>query len=62
MKSTIKFTLVLCLFFFSMISLFAQPGNPPDPGASNPVPIAGIEYLIVAGALFGVKKIYDKRK
>jgi hypothetical protein len=39
----------------------AQPG-PPDPPDDNQVPITGIEYLIAAGAAFGAKKIYDKRK
>lgn len=39
----------------------AQPGDPgPDP--DNPVPITGIEYLIAAGAAFGAKKLYDKKK
>lgn len=39
----------------------AQPG-PPDPPDDNQVPITGIEYLIAAGAAFGAKKIYDKKK
>jgi len=54
------------LFFlvsFLLVSIvgYAQPGDPGgDP--DNPVPITGIEYLIAAGAAFGAKKLYDKRK
>ncbi|WMN11392.1 hypothetical protein QYS49_38225 [Marivirga salinae] len=63
MKKTIKSTLVLCLLFIGSFSVSAQPGDPPNPdGESNPVPISGIGYLVAAGALFGVKKIYDKKK
>jgi len=44
-------------------SLNAQPGGPGGGGdPDNPVPITGIEYLIAAGAAFGAKKIYDKKK
>ena len=40
-------------------SVFAQPGDPPDPD----IPIdGGISLLIAAGALYGSKKIYDARK
>ncbi len=37
------------------------PGNPPcGPGA--PVPLSGIEILIGAGALLGIKRIFANRK
>lgn len=63
MKKTIKSTLVLCLLYVGMFSLNAQPGDPPaPPGEGNPVPISGIGYLLAAGAVFGIKKIYDKKK
>jgi len=39
-----------------------RPPGPPDPPDDNPVPITGIEYLIAAGAAFGAKKLYDKKK
>ena len=44
-----------------MISIVgvAQPGGGGDPGAGEPVPIAGLGILLAAGAFFGAKKIYD---
>jgi len=40
--------------------LFGQPGDPAsDP--DNPVPITGIELLIGAGALFGAKKLMQRK-
>ncbi|HET8858954.1 hypothetical protein [Marivirga sp.] len=66
MKKIIKSTLIFSILFFGILSLNAQPGpptNPTDPTpGDNPVPITGIEYLIAAGAAFGAKKIYDKKK
>lgn len=53
------------LLIFSM-DAFSQvcPGcpelPPPDPGA--PVPLTGAEYLIAAGALFGINKIRKSLK
>lgn len=66
MKKIIKSTLIVSFLFMSYFTLHAQPGGgdggpPTDPG-DNPVPITGIEYLIAAGAAFGAKKIYDKKK
>lgn len=48
-------------FMAASISLLAQPGpgNPPPP---NPVPINGVELLLGAGALLGMKKLWDQRK
>lgn len=41
-------------------SLLAQPGPPPpDPG--DPVPVTGIELLLVGGAAIGVRKFYKRR-
>ncbi len=48
-------TLISLLFLFS-IGVFAQPGNPPP--EVNRVPISGIEILLVAGSLLGLKKIW----
>lgn len=63
MKKIIKSTLILSLLLIGISTMSAQPGDPgggTDP--DNPVPITGIEYLIAAGAAFGAKKIYDKKK
>jgi hypothetical protein len=62
-----RFFLVL-LSFLLLLSLnsWAQvcPGcpelPPPDPGA--PVPLTGFEYLIVAGGIFGISKIWKSLK
>jgi hypothetical protein len=42
---------------------FAQPG-PNDPPGGNPfgVPLSGIEWLLVSGALLGLKKIHKNYK
>lgn len=53
-----KYRLLIALLFFCA-PLLAQPG---DPGGDPDVPISGIEVLIGAGALLGVKKMYAKRK
>ena len=55
------FLSALFVLGFSLL-LKAQPGGPPNDPGDNPVPITGIEYLIAAGAAFGAKKVYDKRK
>lgn len=65
MKKIIKSTLLIgSLLFISFSTIMAQPtqGDPGPPPDDNPVPITGIEYLIAAGAAFGAKKIYDKKK
>ncbi|MBK6264825.1 hypothetical protein JKA74_07235 [Marivirga sp. S37H4] len=54
------FLIALCVIGFTVTGN-AQPGPPPPPD-ENPVPITGIEFLIAAGAAFGAKKVYDKRK
>jgi len=38
----------------------AQPGDPPDP--DNPVPIGGIEILLISGGLLGIKRILGRGK
>tara|TARA_R110002012_G_scaffold321471_2_gene549437 strand:- start:83349 stop:83555 length:207 start_codon:yes stop_codon:yes gene_type:complete len=61
MKNILKLLTFGILLILSINGLSAQPG-PPDPPDDNPVPITGIEYLIAAGAAFGAKKLYDKKK
>ncbi len=61
MNSKISKLFLLGFFLLAATVVNAQPGNPGgDP--DNPVPITGIEYLIAAGAAFGAKKLYDKKK
>lgn len=37
----------------------SQPG---DPGGDPDVPISGIEWLIVAGGIFGIRRVYNRLK
>lgn len=55
---------LVMLFFISLGFVgFAQPtdpgGDPFDP--TDPVPITGVEWLLIAGGAYGVKRLYDKR-
>lgn len=61
LKGVFRIVLLVVLVCVSKL-LIAQPGPPGGDPDENPVPITGIEYLIAAGAAFGAKKIYDKRK
>lgn len=61
MNSFIKSLLVL-LFLIQMDILNAQPTGGPPPPAGEPVPLTGAEYLIAAGALFGINKIRKSLK
>ena len=58
-----KRSLVFLLFFVlcNFVSL-AQPGDPG--GGKNPftTPISGIEWLLLAGGILGVRRIYQKLK
>ncbi|WKK83839.1 hypothetical protein [Marivirga arenosa] len=62
MNYKIVLSIVFMVLFVGIYAAIAQPGPPPPPPDSNPVPITGIEYLIAAGAAFGAKKLYDKKK
>lgn len=37
-------------------------GTPPPPADPNPVPISGIEWLALGGAVVGVKKLFGRKK
>ncbi|MCF6351452.1 MAG: hypothetical protein L3J06_00425 [Cyclobacteriaceae bacterium] len=51
------------IFIFISSLLAAQPGGGGPGGGGDPdVPLGGIELLIAAGALFGAKKAFDKKK
>lgn len=52
--------LFLCLFGGNLL---AQGSDPVPPGAGTEIPIdGGVLGLLAAGAIYGAKKIYDKRK
>ncbi|NVK27784.1 MAG: hypothetical protein HWE14_07055 [Flavobacteriia bacterium] len=53
-KTTLTFTF---LTIAGTVLVFAQPGNP-----STPAPLGFTEALLAAGAVYGVKKVRDKRK
>ena len=52
------------VILFSGIATFGwsqpQPQNP-DGDPDNPVPITGIEYLLIAGGAYGVSRIFKHR-
>lgn len=50
-------TLIILLFIFCSAVTFAQPTIPDDPPSAEPVPISGIEILLIAGAALGIKKL-----
>ena len=57
----LRFSIILALTFSADLA-YAQPGGPPPPDPGDPVPITGIELLIGAGALLGIKRLSDSRK
>lgn len=65
-----KRVLYICLFLFVLSGSQTIFSAPPPPPSTNPpcwpppcIPIdGGISALIVAGAAYGAKKLYEKRK
>ncbi len=53
----IKITLIITLAF--SLEMMAQPA---PPASGNTAPIPGLVLLAAAGAAFGAKKAYDKKK
>jgi hypothetical protein len=62
---------LIFLSFVFVFSHFASAAPPPPPGGSAGPPCwpppcipvdGGVSFLIVAGAAYGAKKIYDSRK
>jgi hypothetical protein len=52
---------VYFLFFIVILGVTVVNAQPGDPGGGDPdVPITGIEYLIGAGALLGIRKFVKK--
>ncbi len=55
-----RFVVALIILIVSSFgAAIAQPG---DPGGNPDVPITGIEILIGAGGVLGLKKAWDNRK
>ncbi|MGE0772966.1 MAG: hypothetical protein AB7K37_14720 [Cyclobacteriaceae bacterium] len=55
-----KVSLIICFLLVSFLT-FAQPTDPSaDP--DNPVPLGGIELLLGAGALLGIKYLRKKNR
>jgi hypothetical protein len=65
MKS-LKISLAFLLVFFGSQMSFAAPGPPTSGPVCWPPPCVpidgGVVFLIAAGAIYGLKKIYDLRK
>jgi len=58
LKKTLYTFLVVCIL--SVLPAFGQPEDPSnDP---DTVPISGLELLLGAGALLGVKRLMGKKK
>jgi len=57
-----KLFIILGILFLSVAS-YAQPGGGGDPGGGEPVPFSGIEYLLLAGAALGIRKLkfFDRK-
>lgn len=56
-----RYLLLLLVIVVSSKLTYGQPGNP-DPPNDNPVPIGGLELLLIGGAALGAKKIISSRK
>jgi hypothetical protein len=60
-----KFVLMVTILLLSIAS-YAQPGpggpRGGGPGGGEPVPITGIEILLTAGGLLGIKRLLQKKK
>ena len=56
-----KRSIVLSLFLFGALQLFAQPGDPGG-GGDPDVPITGIEILVGIGGALGARKLFKKKK
>lgn len=55
-----KITIALCFFLVPLIAM-SQPGDPgEDP--DNPVPIGGVEVLLIAGGALGIRKMVMGKK
>ena len=54
--NTMKKAALIFIFFASSLGLYAQPEDP-----DAPTPFGLIELLVGAGALYGGRKVYNRR-
>lgn len=60
---SLLFTVTSIIFVGSLQQpAYAQPDPCPNPPCDGDVPISGIEWLLLAGGLFGAKKIQEAYK
>lgn len=52
---------VVLVILIMSLTASAQPDNPPPPD-DTPVPITGLEYLLISGGILGGYKLLKKRK
>jgi hypothetical protein len=61
LKSSLLLALrIVLLVFLTAVSVAAQPDNPPPPD-DVPVPITGLEYLLISGGILGGYKLFKNR-
>jgi|GEM_PF-5909991 len=53
--------IAIAIVLVAMISSVAQPPPPGDPTKSPDAPIAGIEYLLGIGGLYGIKRLMKRK-
>jgi hypothetical protein len=57
-----KLTLSSLFIVLAVCLATAQPGGGPPPDPGQPVPLSGVEVLVGAGLLYGIKNMVAKRK
>ena len=56
----ISLAVIFTFYSFFLIAQPTPPGDPP-PGPGEPVPLSGIEILLVAGSVLGAGKFLVKK-
>jgi hypothetical protein len=62
MAGFLKRPLLICFLLLSSWIVNAQPGGGPPPPHGEPVPLSGLEWLFVSGALLGVGRLLQKKR
>jgi hypothetical protein len=55
-----RYGAVMMVAFLAAVVCSAQPGGGGPGGGAEPVPLSGVEWLLLAGSALGAKKIYQK--